>query len=100
MAKNKPKRIEDLRKKDDLLVVTGAGGFIAGSLVRYFHDKGFSHIRAIDKKPLDEWYQITPGVESLRLDVSYRDNCVKVCEGAVEVYNLAADMGEIGRAHV
>ncbi len=60
-----PKRIEDFRKKDDLIVVTGAGGFIAGSLVRYFHDKGFTRIRAVDKKPLDEWYQRTPGVEDL-----------------------------------
>jgi len=96
MATKKPKRIEDMRKKDDLLVVTGAGGFIAGSLVRYFHDKGFSRIRAIDKKPLAEWYQRTPGVENLRLDVSYRDNCVRACEGAAEVYNLAADMGGMG----
>jgi len=96
MAEKKPKRIEDIRKKDDLLVITGAGGFIAGSLVRYFHDKGFRRIRAVDKKPLDEWYQITPGVESLVLDVSYRDNCVTACEGAVEVYNLAADMGGMG----
>jgi nucleoside-diphosphate-sugar epimerase len=89
-------RIEDFRKKDDLLVVTGAGGFIAGSLVRYFHDKGFNRIRAVDKKPLGEWYQRTSGVENLRLDVSFRDNCVKACEGAVEVYNLAADMGGMG----
>jgi len=96
MAEKKPKRTEDIRKKDDLLVITGAGGFIAGSLVRYFHDKGFRRIRAVDKKPLDEWYQITPGVESLVLDVSCRDNCVKACEGAVEVYNLAADMGGMG----
>ena len=38
--------------KDDLIVVTGAGGFIAGSLVKYFHDSGFTCIRAVDKKPL------------------------------------------------
>jgi nucleoside-diphosphate-sugar epimerase len=96
MAATRPTRIEDLRKKDDLIVVTGAGGFIAGSLVRYFRDKGFTRIRAIDKKPLDQWYRRTPGVEDLVLDVSYRDNCVKACEGAVEVYNLAADMGGMG----
>ena len=82
--------------KDDLIVVTGAGGFIAGALVRDLHDKGFTRIRAIDKKPLLEWYQRVPGVESLSLDISYRENCRRACEGAVEVYNLAADMGGMG----
>jgi nucleoside-diphosphate-sugar epimerase len=82
--------------KDDLIVIAGAGGFIAGALTRYFHDQGFTRIRAIDKKPLPEWYQRVPGVESLSLDLSYRDNCVQACEGAVEVYNLAADMGGMG----
>ena len=96
MPAAKPKRIEDVRKKDDLVVVTGAGGFIAGSLVRYFSDKGFTRIRAVDKKPLDEWYQRTPGVEDLVLDVSFRANCARACDGAVEVYNLAADMGGMG----
>jgi GDP-D-mannose 3',5'-epimerase len=92
----KPKRIEDYRGKDDLLVIAGAGGFIGGSLVRYLHDKGFTRIRAVDKKPLSDWYQRTPGVENLCLDLSHRDNCARVCEGAVEVYQLAADMGGMG----
>jgi GDP-D-mannose 3',5'-epimerase len=83
-------------KKDDLIVVAGAGGFIAGALVRYFHDKGFTRIRAVDKKPLPEWYQRTPGVECLSLDLSQEDNCKRICENAVEVYNLAADMGGMG----
>jgi nucleoside-diphosphate-sugar epimerase len=82
--------------KDDLLVIAGAGGFIAGALTRYFHDQGFTNIRAIDKKPLPEWYQRTPGVESLCMDLSEYDNCVRACEGAAEVYNLAADMGGMG----
>ncbi len=90
------KTIEDFRKKDDLIVITGAGGFIGGSLARYFRDKGFARIRAVDKKPLPDWYQKTPGVENLCLDVSHRDNCLRVCEGAAEVYNLAADMGGMG----
>jgi nucleoside-diphosphate-sugar epimerase len=83
-------------KKDDLIVITGAGGFIAGALTRYFHDKGFSRIRAVDKKPLPDWYQRVPGVESLSLDLSEKSNCIEACEGAVEVYNLAADMGGMG----
>ncbi len=46
---------------DDLLVITGAGGFIGGSLARYYHDLGFTRIRAVDKKPLANWYQRVPG---------------------------------------
>jgi nucleoside-diphosphate-sugar epimerase len=83
-------------KKDDLIVIGGAGGFIAGSLARYFQKRGFTRIRAIDKKPLPEWYQHVPGVESLVLDLSEEANCRRACEGAVEVYNLAADMGGMG----
>ena len=82
--------------KDDRIVIAGAGGFIAGSLVRYFADQGFTNIRAIDKKPLPEWYQRVPCVENLSLDVSNVDNCKRAVEGAVEVYNLAADMGGMG----
>ena len=82
--------------KDDLIVITGAGGFIAGALTRYFHDQGFTRIRAVDKKPLPEWHQRVPGVESLSLDLRTRDNCKRACEGALEVYNLAADMGGMG----
>ena len=81
--------------KDDI-VIGGAGGFIAGALTRYFHDRGFTRIRAIDKKPLPEWYQRVPGVESLCMDLSYEENCKRACEDAVEVYNLAADMGGMG----
>ncbi len=83
-------------KKDDLIVIGGAGGFIGGSLARYFHDQGFTRIRAIDKKPLYDWYQRVEGVESLSMDLSQYENCVRACEGAVEIYNLAADMGGMG----
>lgn len=83
-------------KKDDLIVVTGAGGFIAGNLVQSLVSKGFTRIRAVDKKPLYEWYLRVPGVESLCLDCSDELNCRRICEGAVEVYNLAADMGGMG----
>ncbi len=82
--------------KDDLIVIAGAGGFIAGSLARYFHNQGFTRIRAIDRKPLPEWYQRVPGVESLSMDLSEKENAIKAVEGATEVYNLAADMGGMG----
>jgi nucleoside-diphosphate-sugar epimerase len=94
-GKDRP-RAASVSKKDDLIVIGGAGGFIAGSLARYFHDQGFTRIRAIDKKPLPQWYQRTPGVECLCMDLSHEENCKRACEGAVEVYNLAADMGGMG----
>jgi len=79
-----------------LIMVGGAGGFIAGALVRYFQERGYTRIRAVDKKPLYHWYQLVPGIENLCLDLSEWENCVRACEGAMEVYNLAADMGGMG----
>ena len=83
-------------QKDDLILVTGAGGFIGGALVRYFKDKGFTNIRAVDKKPLPIWYQITDGVESISMDLTNEEYCKRAVQGAREVYNLAADMGGMG----
>jgi GDP-D-mannose 3', 5'-epimerase len=87
---------EDVMNKDDLIVIAGAGGFIGGALARYFHDKGFQRIRAVDRKPIPEWYQRVPGVECISMDLSEKENAVKAAEGAVEIYNLAADMGGMG----
>src|SRR5262249_21688227 len=67
-------RKDDQLDKGDLIVIGGAGGFIGGSLARYFHDKGFTRIRAVDKKPLPEWYQCLPGVESIALDLSQEED--------------------------
>ncbi len=82
--------------KNIQIVIAGAGGFIGGNLARYFTAKGFTRIRAIDKKPLPEWYQRVPGVDSLCLDLSQEKNCRRAVEGADEVYQLAADMGGMG----
>jgi GDP-D-mannose 3', 5'-epimerase len=96
MSRNQTGSIQRDLNRDDLIVITGAGGFIGGSLVRYFHDLGYTRIRAVDKKPLSNWYQRIPGVENLRLDLSEREACDRAAENAVEVYNLAADMGGMG----
>jgi GDP-D-mannose 3',5'-epimerase len=82
--------------KDDLIVIAGAGGFIAGSLTRYFAEQGYTNIRAIDRKPLPDWYLRVPGVESISSDLSNEANAIEAVQGATEVYNLAADMGGMG----
>src|SRR5260370_31607017 len=96
MKPAKSNTIEDESKMNSLIVITGAGGFIGGHLVKYFYDKGFQHIRAVDKKPFEQWYHLFSAGENLCLDCSVEDACRRVCEGATEVYNLAADMGGMG----
>ncbi len=39
------------RNKNDLIVVTGAGGFIAGSLIRYLRTKGLHTSVRLIKNP-------------------------------------------------
>ena len=82
--------------KSDLIVVCGAGGFIGGHLVAELLRQGHRAIRAVDVKPMDEWFQILPGVESLVLDLQGRHECEVALRDARIVYNLAADMGGMG----
>jgi nucleoside-diphosphate-sugar epimerase len=96
MSNNQAKPVQRDLKQDDLIVIAGAGGFIGGSLVRYFRDLGYTRIRAVDKKPLSNWYQPFEDVENLCLDLSQSEACDRSVDGAVEVYNLAADMGGMG----
>jgi nucleoside-diphosphate-sugar epimerase len=77
-------------------VVCGGGGFIGGHLVKSLLAQGVNVVRAVDIKPLDEWYQTTTGVENLVLDLQDKNNCLTATEGVNSVYQLAADMGGIG----
>jgi GDP-D-mannose 3',5'-epimerase len=81
--------------KSDLIVVAGAGGFIGGHLVDCLLKDG-ARVRAVDKKPLDDWWQRHPGVENQVLDLQDAKSCRTALAGAAEVYNLAADMGGMG----
>jgi nucleoside-diphosphate-sugar epimerase len=83
-------------RKDELVVVAGAGGFIGGHLVPYLRAKGHARIRAVDVKPLGEWHQRCPDAENVRLDLREKESCIRACDGAAEVYQLAADMGGMG----
>lgn len=79
-----------------LIVVAGGGGFIGGYLVAELRKRGFSRIRSVDIKPIDEWYQVFDDVENLVMDLKRLDHCHTACRDAWEVYNLAADMGGMG----
>ena len=80
---------------EDLVVVTGGGGFIGGHLVAALQRAG-SRVRAVDTKPLAQWAQQVPGAECLTADLTDRTECRRVAHGARRVYQLAADMGGMG----
>jgi nucleoside-diphosphate-sugar epimerase len=82
--------------QNGLTVVTGAGGFIGGALVADLRRRGVTRIRAVDIKPVEEWYQVSDGVENLVLDLNLKDHCDAVAQGAEQIFNLAANMGGMG----
>ena len=82
--------------KDGLTVITGAGGFIGGALVAELRRQGYRRIRAVDIKPMEEWYQVFDDVENLQLDLNLQENCERVAKDAFDIYNFAANMGGMG----
>src|SRR6266851_7119991 len=85
-----------MKLKNAKVVVCGAGGFIGGHLVKSLLDNGANVIRAVDVKPLAEWYQTSSAVENLALDLKDKSSCLKTAQGAQVVFQLAADMGGMG----
>ena len=82
--------------KDDLVLVAGAGGFIGGHLVADLRKAGFRRIRGVDVKPINEWYQHFNDVENVVGNLSELEACRAAAKGAVNIFNLAADMGGMG----
>jgi nucleoside-diphosphate-sugar epimerase len=75
----------------DHVMVTGAGGIIGGHLVGRLRDLGVGHIRAVDCKSKDEWYQVFDDVENVHAhDNGGREKapaaiCRKVAIDAVDI---------------
>lgn len=82
--------------KDTPILVYGAGGFIGGHFVASLMNEGHTNIRAVDLKPLDDWYQKFNGIDNRALDLGEKSACYEAMEGMGHVYNLAADMGGMG----
>jgi len=82
--------------RKDLVLVTGAGGFIGGHLVANLLDQGHERVRAVDIKPVRDWYQVCPQAENMQRDLTEKSACYEVSEAADHIFNLAADMGGMG----
>ncbi|MBX6361424.1 MAG: NAD-dependent epimerase/dehydratase family protein [Acidobacterium ailaaui] len=85
-----------MKLTNEKVVVCGAGGFIGGHLVNALLKNGVNVVRAVDIKPLDEWYQKSKDVENLVLDLREKGNCYQAAKGTQVVFQLAADMGGMG----
>jgi nucleoside-diphosphate-sugar epimerase len=79
-------------------LVTGAGGFIGGHLVKELVTMGVP-VRAVDIKPKDQWYQVLPEADNRIADLRQADACSAATERIDTVFNLAADMGGMGFIH-
>lgn len=77
------------------VLVAGAGGFIGGHLVSRLVSDGF-RVRAVDIKPMKDWYQRHEKAENIVGDLSIRDIAFSSTENIDRVFNLAADMGGMG----
>jgi len=80
----------------DLVLVTGAGGFIGGHLIGELRRLGYTRLRAVDIKPLGQWYQRFTDVDNRILDLRQREACLEAARDAQQIYNLASDMGGMG----
>jgi GDP-D-mannose 3', 5'-epimerase len=77
-------------------VVCGGGGFIGGHLVEDLFRRGYKHVRCIDVKPFEDWYQVHPNAENIVADLNLRDAAFAATKGMDYVVNLACNMGGMG----
>jgi GDP-D-mannose 3', 5'-epimerase len=78
------------------VLVTGGGGFIGGHLVGRLLELGPASVRSVDRKPVEEWYQVHDGVENVVANLEALDAARAVTSDIDIVFNLAADMGGMG----
>ena len=84
-----------MSRKIKNILVTGAGGFIGGHLVKRLLKDGYNVVGA-DIKPLEYWFQKFDKAKNFSMDLNDYDNCLNVTKNIDGVYNLACNMGGMG----
>ena len=76
-------------------LVTGAGGFIGGHLVKRLIEQGHE-VTCVDVKPLEFWFQSFDSCKNYSLDLKDYNNCLMVTKNIDYIYNMACNMGGMG----
>ena len=66
------------------IVIAGAGGFIGGHLVADFLSQG-ADVRAVNVKPLSQWFQLFPQADNRQLDLRPHKACQTALHGGGHV---------------
>ena len=82
--------------RDTPILVTGAGGFIGGWMMRDLLENGFSNVLGVDVKPMDRWFQTPEGVETSQADLHDLQAARLAVRDRQVIFNFAADMGGMG----
>jgi nucleoside-diphosphate-sugar epimerase len=84
--------------KNDLILVTGASGFIGKQLVRTLLDRGFKNLRCFVRPSSDveSLFRATDGanVEVFTGNLLSREDCAQATQGVRVIFHLAAGTGE------
>jgi GDP-D-mannose 3',5'-epimerase len=79
-------------------LVTGAGGFIGGHLVKSLLEDG-NNVFCADIKPIKDWFQVFNKCSNFEVDLKDYDNCIKVTKNIDFIFNMACNMGGMGFIH-
>lgn len=77
------------------VLVSGAGGFIGGFLVKSLIQNGHQ-VTAVDIKDKAKWLQIFNDSNNIQADMRLRENWMELSKNIDRIYNLACNMGGMG----